>query len=113
MVEPTRLRDERPIDGRLLSCSLISVLPSSSNRYVRRGSYHRKKHDLLKRRGFAAWRERLSTARDAGAWRHGLPPQAVEHIHRHHHRYRTEGSEEIQKRKVAGFLFGYMGEGKH
>ena len=37
-----------------------------------------------------------------------------EHIYRHHRRYRiTEGSEEIQKRKVAGFLFGYMGEGKH
>jgi acyl-CoA dehydrogenase len=25
----------------------------------------------------------------------------------------TEGGEEIQKRKVAGFLFGYMGAGKH
>jgi acyl-CoA dehydrogenase len=37
-----------------------------------------------------------------------------EHIYRHHRRYRiTEGSEEIQKRKVAGFLFGYMGAGKH
>ena len=36
-----------------------------------------------------------------------------EHIYRHHRRYRiTEGSEEIQKRKVAGFLFGYMGAGK-
>jgi butyryl-CoA dehydrogenase len=37
-----------------------------------------------------------------------------EHIYRHHRRYRiTEGSEEIQKRKVAGFLFGYMGVNKH
>jgi acyl-CoA dehydrogenase len=36
-----------------------------------------------------------------------------EHIYRHHRRYRiTEGSEEIQMRKVAGFLFGYMGPGK-
>jgi len=36
-----------------------------------------------------------------------------EHIYRHHRRYRiTEGAEEIQKRKVAGFLFGYMGPGK-
>ena len=36
-----------------------------------------------------------------------------EHIYRHHRRYRiTEGSEEIQKRKVAGFLFGYMGADK-
>ena len=33
-----------------------------------------------------------------------------EHIYRHHRRYRiTEGSEEIQIRKVAAFLFGYMG----
>ncbi|GHC69441.1 acyl-CoA dehydrogenase [Pseudorhodoferax aquiterrae] len=37
-----------------------------------------------------------------------------EHIYRHHRRYRiTEGSEEIQMRKVAGHLFGYMGAGKH
>ncbi|UYO55555.1 acyl-CoA dehydrogenase family protein [Rhodopseudomonas palustris] len=36
-----------------------------------------------------------------------------EHIYRHHRRYRiTEGSEEIQMRKVAGFLFGYMGANK-
>jgi acyl-CoA dehydrogenase len=36
-----------------------------------------------------------------------------EHIYRHHRRYRiTEGSEEIQMRKVAGFLFGYMGPKK-
>jgi acyl-CoA dehydrogenase len=36
-----------------------------------------------------------------------------EHIYRHHRRYRiTEGSEEIQMRKVAGHLFGYMGPGK-
>jgi acyl-CoA dehydrogenase len=33
-----------------------------------------------------------------------------EHIYRHHRRYRiTEGSEEIQIRKVAGWLFGYLG----
>src|SRR5690554_1570704 len=36
-----------------------------------------------------------------------------EHIYRHHRRYRiTEGSEEIQMRKVAGFLFGFMGPRK-
>ena len=36
-----------------------------------------------------------------------------EHIYRHHRRYRiTEGSEEIQIRKVAGHLFGYMGPRK-
>jgi acyl-CoA dehydrogenase len=32
-----------------------------------------------------------------------------EHIYRHHRRYRiTEGSEEIQMRKVAAYLFGYI-----
>lgn len=36
-----------------------------------------------------------------------------EHIYRHHRRYRiTEGSEEIQMRKVAGYLFGFMGPKK-
>ena len=33
-----------------------------------------------------------------------------EHIYRHHRRYRiTEGAEEIQMRKVAAFLFGFIG----
>ena len=33
-----------------------------------------------------------------------------EHIYRHHRRYRiTEGAEEIQIRKVAAYLFGYLG----
>ncbi|MEQ9463928.1 MAG: acyl-CoA dehydrogenase family protein [Haliea sp.] len=32
-----------------------------------------------------------------------------EHIYRHHRRYRiTEGTDEIQMRRVAGYLFGYM-----
>jgi alkylation response protein AidB-like acyl-CoA dehydrogenase len=32
-----------------------------------------------------------------------------EHIYRHHRRYRiTEGSEEIQIRRVAGQLFGFL-----
>ncbi|MGC6500293.1 MAG: acyl-CoA dehydrogenase family protein [Henriciella sp.] len=36
-----------------------------------------------------------------------------EHIYRHHRRYRiTEGSEEIQMRKVAGHMFGFMGRKK-
>ena len=39
--------------------------------------------------------------------------KAFEHIYRHHRRYRiTEGSEEIQMRKVAAFLFGYLGPRK-
>jgi acyl-CoA dehydrogenase len=34
-----------------------------------------------------------------------------EHIYRHHRRYRiTEGSEEIQMRRVAGYMFGYMAQ---
>ena len=37
-----------------------------------------------------------------------------EHIYRHHRRYRiTEGSEEIQIRKVAAYLFGYAGPRKN
>ena len=33
-----------------------------------------------------------------------------EHIYRHHRRYRiTEGAEEIQMRKIAGILFGFIG----
>jgi len=37
-----------------------------------------------------------------------------EHIYRHHRRYRiTEGAEEIQIRKVAAFLFGYLGPNAH
>jgi acyl-CoA dehydrogenase len=33
-----------------------------------------------------------------------------EHIYRHHRRYRiTEGSDEIQIRRVAGHLFGFTG----
>ncbi len=36
-----------------------------------------------------------------------------EHIYRHHRRYRiTEGSEEIQMRKIAAFMFGYRGPRK-
>jgi hypothetical protein len=36
--------------------------------------------------------------------------KALEHIYRHHRRYRiTEATEEIQMRKVAAFLFGYLG----
>ena len=36
-----------------------------------------------------------------------------EHHYRHHRRYRiTEGSDEIQLRKIAGHLFGFMGKNK-
>jgi len=34
-----------------------------------------------------------------------------EHIYRHHRRYRiTEGADEIQMRRIAGYLFGFMGQ---
>jgi alkylation response protein AidB-like acyl-CoA dehydrogenase len=37
--------------------------------------------------------------------------QPFEHIYRHHRRYRiTEGAEEIQMRRVAGYLFGFMSQ---
>jgi len=36
-----------------------------------------------------------------------------EHIYRHHRRYRiTEGADEIQMRRVAGYLFGFMSQHK-
>lgn len=36
-----------------------------------------------------------------------------EHIYRHHRRYRiTEGADEIQMRRVAGYMFGYMKQQK-
>jgi len=64
------------------------------------------------------WANRLCTeAADRAIQVHGglgysrhLP---FEHIWRHHRRYRiTEGSEEIQMRKVAGYLFGFVGQKK-
>jgi alkylation response protein AidB-like acyl-CoA dehydrogenase len=34
-----------------------------------------------------------------------------EHIYRHHRRYRiTEGAEEIQIRRIAGYMFGFMSQ---
>ncbi|KAF2771604.1 hypothetical protein EJ03DRAFT_342053 [Teratosphaeria nubilosa] len=64
------------------------------------------------------WANRLCTdAADRaiqvhGGWGYSRHCQ-FEHIWRHHRRYRiTEGSEEIQMRKVAGFLFGFMGPKK-
>ncbi|GAB4585406.1 hypothetical protein Ntsu_32380 [Nocardia sp. IFM 10818] len=36
-------------------------------------------------------------------------PNCFGHIDRHHRRYRiAEGAEEIQMRRVAGYLFGFM-----
>src|SRR5262249_17025254 len=61
------------------------------------------------------WANRLCCeAADRASGGGGGPPTApnkpFEHIYRHHRRYRiTEGSEEIQMRKVAAFLFGYLG----
>jgi alkylation response protein AidB-like acyl-CoA dehydrogenase len=35
--------------------------------------------------------------------------KAFEHIYRHHRRYRiTEGADEIQMRRIAGYMFGFM-----
>ncbi|THV02440.1 acyl-CoA dehydrogenase-like protein [Dendrothele bispora CBS 962.96] len=64
------------------------------------------------------WANRLCTqAADRAIQVHGgigySRHKPFEHIYRHHRRYRiTEGSEEIQMRKVAAFLFGYIGPKK-
>jgi len=43
------------------------------------------------------------------AWLGYSRHKPFEHIYRHHRRYRiTEGTEEIQMRRVAGYMFGYM-----
>lgn len=61
------------------------------------------------------WANRLATqAADTAIQVHGgngySRHQPFEHIWRHFRRYRiTEGSEEIQKRRVAGYLFGFKG----
>lgn len=64
------------------------------------------------------WANRLCTeAADRAIQVHGgvgySRHKQFEHIWRHHRRYRiTEGSEEIQMRKVAGYLFGFIGLGR-
>ncbi|KAN0091984.1 acyl-CoA dehydrogenase-like protein [Hyaloscypha variabilis] len=64
------------------------------------------------------WGNRLCTqAADRAMQIHGgigySRHKAFEHIYRHHRRYRiTEGSEEIQMRKIAAYLFGYVGPKK-
>ncbi|KIN07572.1 hypothetical protein OIDMADRAFT_186302 [Oidiodendron maius Zn] len=64
------------------------------------------------------WANRLCTqAADQAMQVHGAigysRHKPFEHIYRHHRRYRiTEGSEEIQMRKVAAYLFGYIGPRK-
>ncbi|GAB7365371.1 hypothetical protein MBLNU230_g6449t1 [Neophaeotheca triangularis] len=64
------------------------------------------------------WANRLCTeAADRAIQVHGgvgySRHKQFEHIWRHHRRYRiTEGSEEIQMRKVAGYLFGFTGPKK-
>jgi hypothetical protein len=48
--------------------------------------------------------------RDAGArWARLLAHNPFEHIYRHHRRYRfTEGAEETEMRRIAGYMFGFM-----
>lgn len=64
------------------------------------------------------WANRLATqAADNAIQVHGgngySRHQPFEHIWRHFRRYRiTEGSEEVQKRRVAGYLFGFKHPGK-
>jgi acyl-CoA dehydrogenase len=64
------------------------------------------------------WGNRLCTeAADRAMQVHGAigysRHKPFEHIYRHHRRYRiTEGSEEIQMRKIGAFMFGYRGPRK-
>ena len=64
------------------------------------------------------WGNRLCTeAADRAMQVHGAigysRHKPFEHIFRHHRRYRiTEGSEEMQMRKIAAFMFGYRGPRK-
>ena len=56
----------------------------------------------------SAVRRPTARCRSSAAWATPGTSQ-FEHIYRHHRRYRiTEGSEEIQMRRVAGYLFGFM-----
>ena len=66
-----------------------------------------------RRKAVSPWRS-TSFTRTASARRPALSAhKPFENIYRHHRRYRiTEGSEEIQMRKVAGHLFGFMGPNK-
>ena len=59
------------------------------------------------RTGCAARRPTGRCRCTAGSATAGHKP--FEHIYRHHRRYRiTEGAEEIQMRRVAGYMFGFM-----
>ena len=60
-----------------------------------------------------SWGIRVRTAADRAMQVHGglgySRHEPFEHIYRHHRRYRiTEGTEEIQMRRVAGYLFGFI-----
>lgn len=49
--------------------------------------------------------------KEAGTAWQAVRHQPFEHIYRHHRRYRiTEGSEETQMRRVAGYMFGFMSQ---
>jgi alkylation response protein AidB-like acyl-CoA dehydrogenase len=62
------------------------------------------------------WANRLCCeAADRAMQVHGglgyIRHKPFEHIYRHHRRYRiTEGAEEIQMRRVAGYMFGFMSQ---
>ncbi|KAH8816484.1 acyl-CoA dehydrogenase-like protein [Xylogone sp. PMI_703] len=74
--------------------------------------------EIERKLGDKYWANRLCTqAADRAMQIHGgigySRHKSFEHIYRHHRRYRiTEGSEEIQMRKIAAYLFGYMGPRK-
>ena len=77
-----------------------------------RSPYPIKFQSVTTRPTACAARRRILPCRYTAAW--ATPRyKPFEHIYRHHCRYRiTEGADEIQMRRVAGYLFGFMNQQK-
>jgi alkylation response protein AidB-like acyl-CoA dehydrogenase len=100
-------------------CEMLRLLIRSTASAMDKIPHTRVEHELGDKVSMCNyWANRLCTqAADRaiqvhGGWGYSRHCQ-FEHIWRHHRRYRiTEGSEEIQMRKVAGYMFGFMGPRK-
>jgi alkylation response protein AidB-like acyl-CoA dehydrogenase len=97
-------------------CEMLRLLIYRTAWQMDQMDHHEIEHSLSDRISMCNyWANRLvGQAADRAIQVHGgmgysrhLP---FEHIYRHHRRYRiTEGAEEIQMRKVAAYLFGFIG----
>ena len=97
-------------------CEMLRLLICRTAWQMDQMDHHEIEHSLSDRISMCNyWANRLvGQAADRAIQVHGgmgysrhLP---FEHIYRHHRRYRiTEGAEEIQMRKVAAYLFGFIG----